>query len=410
MQHGSGATLDLYISTNANYIAMREALEDAGFIVAAGNNHYNSWGNESSLWDVYNLDVYAHNRLNLLPYAFAQGGSMGGITTLNYITHYPGRILGVTMTYPASNLYWAYTAAHSSSDFSSYINDAYGCNAGTYATATEGHDPALEFETLKDVLIKIWHGDSDVVVGIDHSTYLVNNLTTRNGYGSLITMPGVGHGSPDFFNSSAVIAFYNSLPFTTTPTFTITTSSASVAEADTTITITITKTNTRDINSTVNLATSDGTAIEPNDYTAISQNLTFTPSEYTKSVILSIKDDGHVNSAIKTFTVALSNPTGNATLGTPSSVTIQITPVLKGEPDQAIRAGNMNLLLVVMLGVFVILYSLGSLLIALKTGFDTKIFLLIISGGIILGITLISFVVLTYLNGEMYNAIAAFNL
>jgi membrane-associated protease RseP (regulator of RpoE activity) len=63
-----------------------------------------------------------------------------------------------------------------------------------------------------------------------------------------------------------------------------------------------------------------------------------------------------------------------------------------------------------MLGVFVVLYSLGSLLLALKTGFDPKIFLLIISGGIILGITMISFVVLTYLNGEMYNAIAAFNL
>jgi hypothetical protein len=194
------------------------------------------------------------------------------------------------------------------------------------------------------------------------------------------------------------------------PSYTITASQTTITESNTSITLTVTKSMINQYPFNVTISTIDGTATAGNEYSVINQVLTFAPGETIKTVALSIKDDGHVNSAIKTFTVALSNPTGNATLGTPSSVTIQITPVLKGEPDQAIRAGNMNLLLVVMLGVFVILYSLGSLLIALKTGFDTKIFLLIISGGIILGITLISFVVLTYLNGEMYNAIAAFNL
>jgi hypothetical protein len=52
--------------------------------------------------------------------------------------------------------------------------------------------------------------------------------------------------------------------------------------------------------------------------------LSFDNATNIQTVVLSIKERNE-GTFPKTFTVALSNPTGNATLGTPSSLTITIT-------------------------------------------------------------------------------------
>jgi hypothetical protein len=49
----------------------------------------------------------------------------------------------------------------------------------------------------------------------------------------------------------------------------------------------------------------------------------FDPATLTHNVVLSIKANNSITTPL-TFTVALSNPTGNATLGSPSSITITI--------------------------------------------------------------------------------------
>ena len=66
---------------------------------------------------------------------------------------------------------------------------------------------------------------------------------------------------------------------------------------------------------TVDVATTDGSAVTPDDYTAIPlTTLTFAPGETSKTVDVNVVDDALIETN-EAFTVSLSNPS-NATLGT----------------------------------------------------------------------------------------------
>jgi hypothetical protein len=78
---------------------------------------------------------------------------------------------------------------------------------------------------------------------------------------------------------------------------------------------TVTKTGTASGTTTVDYATSDGTATAGSDYTAIGPlTLTFLSSDTTKTVSVPTTDDTLVESA-ETVLLNLSNPTGGATIG-----------------------------------------------------------------------------------------------
>ena len=57
--------------------------------------------------------------------------------------------------------------------------------------------------------------------------------------------------------------------------------------------------------------TQDGTATAGSDYTAVSGTLTFAPDEYSKTVLITVKDDNFEDSG-ETFQLVLSNPTGGS--------------------------------------------------------------------------------------------------
>ncbi len=102
----------------------------------------------------------------------------------------------------------------------------------------------------------------------------------------------------------------------------------SVNENGASATITVTRTNGVSGPVTINYATSDGTAMADNDYLASSGTLTFPGGVTSQTFSVPILDD-FVAEGNETINLTLSNPTGGATLGSPSSAVLTIVNVPK---------------------------------------------------------------------------------
>lgn len=98
----------------------------------------------------------------------------------------------------------------------------------------------------------------------------------------------------------------------------------SVNENDGSVSIRILRANGNDGLVSVNLSTSNGTAAGGSDYTAVSNRIVSFPDGVTeKTETISITDDSVVESS-EYFNVAIGNPTGGATIGSPSSAQVTI--------------------------------------------------------------------------------------
>ncbi len=73
----------------------------------------------------------------------------------------------------------------------------------------------------------------------------------------------------------------------------------------------------------VNYATANGSATAPDDYTATSGTLTFTDGQTSKTINIPVNNDTTSEPA-ESFSISLSNPTGGATLGSPTTATLNI--------------------------------------------------------------------------------------
>ena len=100
---------------------------------------------------------------------------------------------------------------------------------------------------------------------------------------------------------------------------------APVGEGAGTVEMTATLSESSAQNVTVEYATSDETAVAGTDYTTANGMLTFSPSETTRPITITVLDDEDDDAVEqKTFTVTLSNPT-NATLSSYPTGTVTIT-------------------------------------------------------------------------------------
>jgi hypothetical protein len=91
-----------------------------------------------------------------------------------------------------------------------------------------------------------------------------------------------------------------------------------------TATITVTRTSGMTGAVSVNYATSNGSAISPDDYTPTSGTLNFADGEVVKTFTIPIVYDSLVNEGQEGVNLTLSNPTGGATLGSPGSSSLLI--------------------------------------------------------------------------------------
>jgi hypothetical protein len=111
----------------------------------------------------------------------------------------------------------------------------------------------------------------------------------------------------------------------------------SVSEGGGSVAITVRRIGGSDLAVGTTLSTTNGTATAGSDYTALNTPVTFADGNATDQVfnIPILEDTAFEGNEV--FTVALSNPTGGATLGTPSSATITIL-----ENDEPPTAGTLS--------------------------------------------------------------------
>ncbi len=108
-----------------------------------------------------------------------------------------------------------------------------------------------------------------------------------------------------------------------TPVLNFSAAQYTVAENAGNATITVIRSGVVSVPVTVNFATANGTATAGSDYTAASGTLSFAANELQKTFNVPITDDSAVESS-ETVSLTLSNPTGTAVLGSPSSATLTI--------------------------------------------------------------------------------------
>ena len=73
----------------------------------------------------------------------------------------------------------------------------------------------------------------------------------------------------------------------------------------------------------VDVTTANGTALSGLDYAGLTNTLNFAPGERLKMVSVPILNDG-IKEATKSFRLTLSNPTGGAVFGTPTTTTVYV--------------------------------------------------------------------------------------
>jgi glucose/arabinose dehydrogenase len=119
-------------------------------------------------------------------------------------------------------------------------------------------------------------------------------------------------------------ATFNQVPGPPPRFFQFSASSYGVAESAGGATIKVTRSGDNSSPATVDYATSNGTASDRSDYTAMASTLSFAPGETIQRFVVLVADDAYVEGN-ETVNIALSNPTGGLTNGIPNTAVLAIT-------------------------------------------------------------------------------------
>lgn len=176
--HGSNTS----ITDNMNEQFMKDMQEygilfaSHNYIFSASNQHGVNWGNSASVQDMINLKTWIEERYSIQPKINLIGFSMGGLPTLNFATKYPELIGKIALLAPSiKSAEWNNTRA----------------------------------QKLKDIEIKLWHGNKDVNVPYSSSVSFVKKL---QGYGitiDFVTVEDKGHFDIDTEYMQDILEFFS---------------------------------------------------------------------------------------------------------------------------------------------------------------------------------------------------------
>jgi predicted peptidase len=146
------------------------------YIFSASNQHGVNWGNRASVQDMINLKKWIEERYSIQPKINLIGFSMGGLPTLNFATQYPDIVEKIALLAPSiKSAEWNSTRA----------------------------------QKLKDIQIKLWHGNKDVNVPYSSSVSFVKKL---QGYGitiDFVTVEDKGHFDIDTEYMQDILEFFS---------------------------------------------------------------------------------------------------------------------------------------------------------------------------------------------------------
>ena len=144
------------------------------------------------------------------------------------------------------------------------------------------------------------------------------NLTTNLAIGTWVTVTATNQSTGDTSEfSNAVSTEAVSVSFSM--------AGYTVASTAGSIMIDVVRTGNLNVAVSVNFATSNGSAIAGQDYTAVAGTLTFPPTATDETFLIPILSNPNRSTSFSTVNLALSQPVGGATLGTISSSTLTIT-------------------------------------------------------------------------------------
>ncbi|MDQ6808019.1 MAG: hypothetical protein M3Z64_01115 [Verrucomicrobiota bacterium] len=149
---------------------------------------------------------------------------------------------------------------------------------------------------------------------------VLDDALVENGENFFVTVTGAT-GASIGKNSTATVTIADD----DSPTASIGFSARSydVDEGAGAVSLTVTRSGGLGFIATVNYETKDGTALAGRNYVAASGTLTFAPGETSKTINVSIIDEGNVDSTLN-FTVTLTDPNGTGFVGGQSTATVNI--------------------------------------------------------------------------------------
>ena len=176
--HGSNTNVtenmeDLFMQDLKNYGLL---FTQYNYIFAASNQHGVNWGSSASIQDTLNLKDWINSNYPIQEKVYLLGFSMGGLPTLNFTTTYPELISKIALLAPSTKTSeWNQTRA----------------------------------DKVKDIDIKIWHGNKDVNVPYSSVVYFVNSMEKWGKDIEFITLEGKTHFDIDTEYMEDILTFFN---------------------------------------------------------------------------------------------------------------------------------------------------------------------------------------------------------
>lgn len=153
-----------------------EAFTIHNYIFAVSNAHGVNWGSLDAINDNYAMFEYIKEKYGVMDEVYEIGFSMGGLPAMNFATAYPELVSKVALLAPT-----------------------------TRASEWDGG----RVEKLGDMDIKIWHGDSDVNVGLIYTQNFVNKVESFGRDIDLVILEGKTHWDIDTEYIDEILEFFS---------------------------------------------------------------------------------------------------------------------------------------------------------------------------------------------------------